>query len=143
MAYISGLGYMVQSTAIAVEAAPDQIFVVTGLVVVTALFSRITVESGANACNWQYTPVAGTALQPLCATGDINVGVVGDYVSITETAGVRTLTTGGAVAFLTPVHILLPAGDLGFDGAAADGTLVHYICYIPVTPGSVVTLHAL
>ena len=140
MAYKNGLGYLVQSAAIAVAAAPDNIFVVTGLVVVTLLASRITVESGANACNWQFTPTAGTALQALCATGDINVGVIGDYVSVTETAGVRTLTTGGAIAFLTPVRILLPAGDLAFDGAAADGTLVHYLCYIPVTPGSVVTL---
>ena len=140
MAFRHGLGYSIMSAALAVAAAPDPIFTVSGLIVVTALFSIITVESGANACNWQYTPTAGTALQPLCATGDINVGVVGDIISVTETAGVRTLQTGGAIGWLTPVRIVLPAGVLAFDGAVVDGSLQHYMFYIPLAAGAVVTL---
>jgi len=140
MPYRAGLGYLVTSAQIANTGAPINIFTVTGLVCVTALFSRIAVASGANACGWEHDPTVGTASQPLCATGDINVGVVGDYVSITETAGVATLTTGGAVAMLTPRKYILPAGILTWANAAADGGLIHNIMYIPISVGAIVTL---
>lgn len=140
MAFKSGLGYLVTSAQLAVAAAPDNIFAVTGTVIVTALWSVIAVESGANACNWQYQPTAGTANQAMCAVGDINVGVIGDIVCITETAGVRTLTTGGDVGMLTPCYFILPPGNISFDGAAADGELVHNVLYIPISAGARITL---
>lgn len=139
MAYKQGLGYFVSHAAIANTGAPINMFnVVGGVVCVTAIYSIITVASGANACGWEYDPTTGTASQPLCATGDINVGLVGDIVSITETAGVRTLTTGGAVAMITSMRYILPAGVLTFVNAAADGTLSHHLFYIPITAGAVV-----
>jgi len=140
MSYKSGLGYLVTSAQIANTGAPINVFTVTGLVCVTAVFSLIAVASGANACGWEYDPTTGTASQPLCATGDINVGLVGDYVSITETAGVATLTTGGAVAMGSPRKYFLPAGILTFINAAADGSLIHNLFYIPITAGARIAL---
>lgn len=140
MAYKSGLGYLITSAQIANTGAPINVFTVTGIVCVTGLFSLIAVASGANACGWEHDPTVGTASQPLCATGDINVGVIGDYVSITETAGVATLTTGGAISMLTPRKYILPAGILTFANAAADGELIHNILYLPISAGARITL---
>jgi len=140
MTYRAGLGYLVTSAQIANTGAADNIFLVSGMICVTAIYSQIAVAAGACACSWQYDPTTGTANQVMCADGDINVGIVGDYVSITETAGVRTLTTGGAVAMGTPVRFFLPAGTITFVSAAADGELVHNIFYIPIAAGAAVTL---
>lgn len=131
---------MLVSAQIANTGGADNIFLVSGLILLKYLFSTIQVASGANLCSWQYDPTTGTANQVLCADGDINAGLVGDVVTITETAGVRTLTTGAVVGMVTPVQYILPAGTLTFVSAAADGELIHYIAYVPLSAGAVVTL---
>jgi hypothetical protein len=139
MAFRHTLGYYLISAEIAATGGADAIWLVSDLICVTAIFSEITVASGANACSWQFDPTTGTAAQAMCVAGDINLALVGDFVSITELAGVRTLTTGALISTITPSRFILPAGTISFVSAAADGSLIHKICYLPITSGAVVT----
>ncbi len=128
------------SAAVANTGGAVNVFTVSGLVLVKAVWSRITIASGACNVSWEFDPTAGTANQALCAAADMNAGLVGDYLTIVETAGARTMNVGATIAGKSFSEWILPAGTLTFVSAAADGTLVHYIWYKPIADGAAITL---
>lgn len=136
------LGLFVSRDAAALAAAVTPIFTVSGgAILLTAIWGKIAVASGANAVHLEATPTTGTAAIPIAANLDIDPALVGDYI-VAPLTGSGALTynasaTGLSVA--TNLGILIPAGVIAYHAAAADGSMSWAMTYVPLEAGAYVT----
>jgi hypothetical protein len=125
-----GLGLRVDRPAAALVNATTPYFTVTGIIQVTALFAKITVASGANACSWSVNPTDGTTVK-ICGDLDINPALVGDILGVTGVLATAMTYGGAVVGIMQP--LIVTAGTIDFIAAAADGSIQASIVYIGLT----------
>lgn len=127
------LGLRVDRTAAALAAATTPYFTVTGVIQVRALYAKITVASGANACSWSVNPTDGTTVK-ICGDLDINPALVGDILGITGVLATAMTYGGAVVGIMQP--LIITAGTIDFIAAAADGSISAHIVYVPISDGA-------
>ena len=135
------LGIFVSRAAATLAAALTPIFTVsTGAILLTAIWGKMTVVSGANNVHLEATPTTGTGAIPIAANLDFDLPVVGDYV-------VAPLTGSGAITYnasatglvITGRGIIIPVGTIDYHAAAAEGSIAWYMTYVPIEAGAYVT----
>lgn len=136
------LGVFVGRAAASLAAALTPIFTVAGgAVLLTAIWGKITVASGANNVHLEATPTTGTGAIPLCANLDINPALVGDYLTCsllgTDAMTYNASTTGLYLG--SGKGQIIPIGTIDYHAAAADGAVAWTICYIPLEAGAYVS----
>jgi len=127
------LGLRVDRDAAALAAATTPYFTVTGIIQVMALYAKVTVASGANACSWSVNPTDGTTVK-ICADLDINPALVGDILGVTGVIATAMTYGGAVVGIMQP--LIVTAGTIDFIAAAADGSIQASIIFIPLTVGA-------
>jgi hypothetical protein len=127
------LGLRVDRAAAALAAATTPFFTVTGQILVRALYGKVTVAAGANACSWSVNPTDGTTIK-ICGDLDINPALVGDILGITGVIATAMTYGGAVVGIMQP--LIVTAGTIDFIAAAADGSISAHIIYIPLSDGA-------
>jgi len=133
-------GVRSDKAAIALPASTlGTIFTVAGgRVVITALFGEVTViiQAQANACKFVSTPTTGTAVD-LCATADINGLEVNGRIGLAGALGTAANKTSGGALIMQTVHVLVPAGTIGFNTAATNTGNMKFTCWwFPIDQGA-------
>lgn len=127
------LGLRVDRTAAALAAATVPFFTVVGEVLIVALFAKVTVASGANACSWSVNPTDGTTTS-ICGNLDINPALVGDLLGITGVVATAMTYGGAVVGMMQP--LMVTSGTIDFIAAAADGSISAAVIYVPLSDGA-------
>lgn len=127
-----------RSTADVITGSNVPVFTITGQVLLTAIWGKVTTVIGAGASNakFQYNPGTGTTID-MCADLDIDADEAGTLYSITGTPGDAMLRgESGAVRTLaTP--IVLDAGAIEFlGGTDRTGSISFQAWYIPLSDGA-------
>ena len=134
------LGVFVSRTAAAVAGALTPIFTVyVGAILLTAIWAKMTVVSGANNVHLEATPSTGATI-PIAANLDIDLPIVGDYIVAPLTgSGALTYNASATGLVITGRWIIIPIGTIDYHAAAADGTLEWYMTYVPIEAGAYVS----
>ena len=108
----------------------------TGLVVVTAIIGKVTVEAvGATTLTITHVPTAGATI-PVCAAGDVDTGTIGSYITCPLSGTGVATTNDAATGLAIPSKMLLPVGALTFTWSAESGSASWTVWYIPMEDGA-------
>jgi len=109
-----------------------------GPVLLTGLVGTVVVASGANLCSWAATPTTGAATS---VSGDLDINglVTGTHLTITGVgnAAMRSNATATSLGMLA-TKVVIPIGTFDFIAAAADGSTIWSMWYVPLTEAAYV-----
>jgi len=114
--------------------------IIGGRVLLTGLIGQIVDAATANACSWVANPTTGTATQVLCAALDINPALTGDSLTITGLAADAMMYGTAAGLGWMERNVPLLIGTLDFIAAAAVGSTIWSVFYVPIDDGAYMTV---
>ena len=131
-------GDRVDATSYDLAVETHNLFTVSGLVAVTALWGYVsTAITVANTVKLTHDPTTG-ATYDLCSATDIGTTdtPIGDFLTVDGKASALARTVGAALGFLQ-APLLLNTGTLTqITATGADGTIAWSLCYVPIDDGA-------
>jgi hypothetical protein len=112
--------------------------VYTGLVAVTAVIGKVTVEAvGATTLVVTHVPTAGATI-PVAASLDIDPATVGSYINLPLLGTSAALYNASTAGLSQTAKMFLPVGAMTFTFGAASGTASWTVFYVPIEDGAYV-----